>query len=71
MDIQNALKDKFMIKECNEMTRKLLKAKMDINTICAIIKEYQTKYLYIKSEGGEELAKTFTMEMWWRTRVNK
>ena len=64
-----AINDKFMMEECNKFTRKMLAAKLSINTVCALVKEYQTKYLYIKSQD-EELAKTFTLEMWFKLRSN-
>ena len=48
----------------------MLEEGMNINTICSIIKEYQKKYLYIKSQD-ENLAKQFTMEMWWICRGRK
>ena len=51
--IKDGLNDKFMINECNEMTRRMLKEGVNINTVCGIIKEYQTKYLYIKSQDKE------------------
>ena len=65
--IKDGLNDKFMMNECNEFLGKMLEANMNINTICGIIKEYQTKYLYIKSQD-KELAKQFTMKMWWELR---
>jgi len=70
MNIKDSVNDKFMMDECSEFTRKTLKNGIDINTICGIIKEYQRKYLYIKSQD-KELAKTFTMEMWWICRDRK
>jgi hypothetical protein len=66
--MKDAINDKFMIEECNKFTRKMLEAKMSINTICALVKEYQTKYLYIKSQD-EELANRFTLEMWFKLRT--
>tara|TARA_R100000388_G_C7218884_1_gene147742 strand:- start:77 stop:292 length:216 start_codon:yes stop_codon:yes gene_type:complete len=68
--IKDGLNDKFMMNECNEFTRKMLEANININTICGIIKEYQTKYLYIKSQD-KELAKQFTIEMWWKLRARE
>ena len=70
VNVNDALKDKFMINECNEFTRIMLKQKININTICGIVKEYQTKYLYIKS-NDIQLAQKFTMEMWWNCRGRK
>jgi len=70
INIKEAIKDDFMMKECNDFTRKMLEEDMNINTICSIIKEYQTKYLFIKSQD-EKLAKQFTMEMWWICRGRK
>ena len=61
------IKDKFLINECNVLTRNMLEGGMDINRICLIIKEYQTKYIFIK-ENDYELAQKFTAEMWWKTR---
>ncbi len=68
--IKNAINDKFMMNECNNFTGIMLKNKMDINTICGVVKEYQTKYLFIKSKDVE-LAQKFTMEMWWNCRGRK
>ena len=68
--IKDAIKDDFMMNECNNFTRTMLKDGMSINTICGVIKEYQTKYLYIKSQD-EKLAQQFTMEMWWICRGRK
>ena len=42
------IKDKFLINECNVLTRNMLEGGMNINKICLIIKEYQTKYIFIK-----------------------
>ena len=61
------INDKFLIDECNLFTRKLLEVGMDINRVCLIIKEYQTKYIFIK-ENNFDLSQLFTAEMWWKTR---
>ena len=53
--------------ECNLFTRKMLEKGMDINRVCLIIKEYQTKYIHIK-ELNFQLSQQFTFEMWWKTR---
>ena len=66
-DLDDAINDEFMMRECRKLTEKMLEAGMNINTVCSIIKEYQTKYLYIKSKDTD-LAKKFTMEMWWNCR---
>ena len=65
--LNDAIKDKFMMEECNKFTRSMLEIGMKIDTVCALIKEYQTKYLYIKS-FDEKLARQFDMKMWWKLR---
>ena len=65
--INDALKDKFMTEECNKFTRFSLENGIKIDTICALVKEYQTKYLYIKS-FDEKLAREFDMKKWWKLR---
>ena len=47
-EMREQLKDALFMERCTELTYMMLKNKMDINTITAIIKEYQTKYFYIK-----------------------
>ena len=61
------INDKFLMDECNLFTRKMLEKGMDINRVCLIIKEYQTKYIHIK-ELNFQLSQQFTFEMWWKTR---
>ena len=61
------INDKFMMNECNVFTRKMLDLGMDIEILCDIIKEYQTKYIFIK-ENDFKLSQQFTLEMWWKTR---
>tara|TARA_R110000751_G_C13703719_1_gene473639 strand:- start:768 stop:1031 length:264 start_codon:yes stop_codon:yes gene_type:complete len=68
--IKDGINDKFMMNECSELTGVMLNVGMDINKVCGIIKEYQTKYLFIKSQD-EDLAKLFTWKMWWKTRGNE
>ena len=48
----------------------MLELKININSICGIIKEYQTKYIFIK-KNAPELVSEFTPEMWWITRNKK
>ena len=61
------INDKFLMDECNLFTRKMLEKGIDINRVCLIIKEYQTKYIHIK-ELNFQLSQQFTFEMWWKTR---
>ena len=61
------INDKFMMNECNVFTRKMIEAGMDINRVCVIIKEYQTKYIFIKGNYFK-LSQRFTVEMWLKTR---
>ena len=61
------INDKFKINECNALTRIMLEAGMDINRVCLIINEYQTKYIFIK-ENDFKLSQQFTFEKWWKTR---
>jgi hypothetical protein len=66
-ELDDAINDTFMVEECSKFTGKMLENKIKMDTICALIKEYQTKYLYIKSQN-ENFAQKFTVEMWWRCR---
>jgi hypothetical protein len=66
-EMREQLKDALFMERCTELTYMMLKNKMDINTITAIIKEYQTKYFYIK-KNAPKLVSAFTPEMWWKTR---
>ena len=61
------INDKFLMDECNLFARKMLEKGIDINRVCLIIKEYQTKYIHIK-ELNFQLSQQFTFEMWWKTR---
>ena len=65
-EIKELLKDKLLVKRCNEFTIKALKEGISINTICVMVKDYQRKYKLIKEEGGEALAVKFTMEKYWK-----
>ena len=42
-----------LIERCNKFTRDMLQGGMDINKVCMFVKDYKTKYLYIKQEGGD------------------
>ena len=70
MNIKDSVNDKFMMGECSKFTAEMLKQGVDINTICRIVKEYQRKYLYVKSQD-KEWAKHFTMKVWWINCVDK
>ena len=66
-EMREQLKDEVLMSRSIELTKIMLENKMDINTITAIIKEYQTKYIYIK-KNAPELVSAFTPQMWWITR---
>jgi len=66
-DVKEYLKDKILIERCNKFTRDMLGAGMDINRICMFVKDYQKKYIEVKERGGEEFAKLFTFELWWKS----
>ena len=66
-EIKDHLEDALFMKRCYELTSIMLKNNIYINTINSIIKEYQTKYIYIK-KNAPELILAFTPEMWWITR---
>ena len=51
----------------SHINKKMFEGGMDINRACLIIKEYQTKYIFIK-EYNFELSQRFTGEIWWKTR---
>ena len=66
-NIKTNLKDKTLMSRSNEMTRKLLENKMDIDRVCILVKDYQFKYLAIKDEFGEgDILHAFTPEIWWK-----
>ena len=67
--IEDYFSDTFLMDECQRFTNGMIEAGMNTNTICAIMKEYQTKYLFIKKHD-EKLSKTFIAEMWWKLRNN-
>ena len=69
-DIVECLKDDVLMKRSAELTSIMIENKIKINTISAIVKEYITKYIYIK-KNAPELLSTFTPKMWWITRGNK
>ena len=66
-EIKEYLNDEVLMSRSIELTKMMLSINMDLNTITAIVKEYQTKYIYIKSCDAK-LASLFTPEMWWKTR---
>ena len=68
-DLKDFIEDEVLMSRSIELTKMMLSNNMDLYTIGAIIKEYQTKYIYIKSCDAN-LASRFTPEMWWRTRQN-
>ena len=66
-NIKTNLKDKTLMSRSNEITRKLLDGKININTICVMVKDFQYKYLAIKDEYGEgDILDAFTPEIWWK-----
>jgi len=69
-EIKDHLKDDLFMERCAELTSIMLELKININTITAIIKEYQTKYIFIK-KNAPELVSEFTPEMWWILRNKK
>ena len=60
------LKDEMLIQRCNQFTRDMLEAGMDLNRVCMYVKDYQKKYAVVKKGGGEELAKVYTLDYWWK-----
>ncbi len=65
--IHQYLQDEVLMNRSAQLTDLMLSNNMNIDRICAIIKEYQTKYIYIK-KNDTKLAELFTPEMWWKTR---
>ena len=61
------INDEFLMKNCQSMTKKFLDNGMDLDMVVSIIKEYQTKYIYL-NKINPEMSKTFTPEMWWECR---
>ena len=66
-DIKDYLKDELLMSRSVELTKLMIDANMNINTITAIVKEYQRKYIYIK-RNAPELVIAFTPMIWWKTR---
>lgn len=65
----NLIKDKFLIKECQEFTKRLIEIGMSIDEISKVIKEYQRTYILLKNQGlPAEIMETFTTEVWWKSR---
>ena len=50
------INDKFLMNECIVYTGKMLDLGMDINILFGIIKEYQTKYIFIKENNFKIIA---------------
>jgi len=66
-NIKTNLKDKTLMSRSNEITRKLLDGKINIDTIVVMVKDYQFKYLAIKEEYGQgDILDAFTPEIWWK-----
>ena len=63
------INDSFMMGECSNFTKGMIESGMDINKICEIVKNYQKKYIYVKNESPE-LAKLFTIKMWYICNQN-
>ena len=66
-DIKDYLKDEMLMSRSVELTKIMIDANININTITAIVKEYQQKYIYIK-KNAPELTSAFTPIIWWKTR---
>ena len=65
--IKDAIKDEFLLNECNTCTHKFLEAGLPINTICKIVKAYQREYLLLKKENPL-LAKEMPLKVWWERK---
>ena len=68
--IKELLKDELLIKRCNDFTHKALSNGMNIDRVCMLVKDYQTKYIYIK-EQDENLIEDFTFEFWYKNILSK
>lgn len=62
-EIQEALGDKDLMERSNEITRKLLASGVSFDVVVKCVKDFQKKYLHIKSTSIE-MAAAFTPEMW-------
>eukprot|EP00729_Bicosta_minor_P014663 gene14663-2943_t len=62
-EIQEALGDKDLMERSNEITRKLLVSGVSFDVVVKCVKDFQKKYLHIKSTSIE-MAAAFTPEMW-------
>ena len=54
------INDKFFMDECSTGTELLLTKGLPVNTICKVVKSYQTSYIYVKQKYGAKKAKKFT-----------
>ena len=61
--VEKGIGDILLGERCENATRRWLEAGMYINKVCMFIKDYCTKCLFIRQEGGDY--KAFTLEMWW------
>jgi hypothetical protein len=68
-NINKLVKDDFLKNETNNFTRNMLKKKMSLNKICFFLKDYITKYNYIKENTSKEMweKEPFTMKLWWES----
>ena len=52
-----------------QQTTSLLKAGLGLNEVCKVVAEYQRCYILLKNNKiPEDILKTFTTEMWWKSR---
>ena len=63
VEVISYLDDSFLMTECTEATQKMLTHGIDLNRIGHFIKDYQLKYISIKSQDPQ-VASQFTFEMW-------
>ena len=63
-EIKSYLKDEFLMKECENATRTMVDAGMNIDVVSKVIKDYQTKYIHINSTNEGRSLPSFSFEMW-------
>jgi hypothetical protein len=68
-EIKSYVSDTFLMSQCVTFTADLIKVGMDSNEVLKVVAEYQRCYILLKNNKiPEDILKTFTTEMWWKSR---
>jgi hypothetical protein len=63
----NLINDKHLINECNTFTRECLNKKMELNTICAVVKHFQQFYHTVsKIDSNREVLDNITFKLFFK-----